>query len=166
MTRAPEVFRQYFFEDVPGAAEALREAASSAMAAFTESAGYRQLREQSAEAWRRVGIDPELPFIARHRMLCEAAGLSWPEGESLADEPPCDFMPILWKRAKANAAAQSEPVAQWSESRAQKAWLKIFDRSERWLREMRTRFPSEFSGKPSRLRVSLEFLRSHGVELD
>ena len=175
MRQAPEAFRQ-FFCDVPGAAEAIREETSSAMDTFLKSTEFRQLQEQSREAWRGLGVDPELPFLARHRMLCANAGLSWTEGESLADEPPCDFMPILRKRAQANAAAQPQPIAgvpiatesgaAWSEARPLNSWLKIFDRSERWLRDMRTRFPSEFAGNTSRLKVSIRFLRERGIDLE
>jgi hypothetical protein len=104
MREPPEVFRRYFYETVPGAAEAIREEASAELATFAKSPGFLKLLEQSREAWRAVGIDPALPVVGRLRQLAAVAGLAWEESEKLIhDEPPAEWFAALQVRARAAA---------------------------------------------------------------
>lgn len=113
MTAAPEAFRQYFFLDVPGAAEFLRESVSAELDTFAKSAEFRRLQEQSREAWRLLGIDPGLPVVGRLRQLAALAGVPWLEAESLIfDEPPAEWFASLRVRAAAAVrAAEAVPAA-------------------------------------------------------
>lgn len=113
MREPPEAFRQYFFEDVHGAAEAIRESVSAELDTFEKSAEFLKLQEQSREAWRRVGIDPASPVVGRLRQLAALAGVPWLEAESLIfDEPPAEWFASLRVRAAAAVrAAEAVPAA-------------------------------------------------------
>jgi hypothetical protein len=113
MREPPEAFRQFFVEDVHGAAEAIREETSSALDTFAKSAEFRRLQEQSREAWRLLGIDPALPVVGRMRALAAVAGLPWQVAEELIfDEPPGAWFQSLRVRAAAAVRAdQALPAA-------------------------------------------------------